>query len=262
MDQLEDKEKLPYQINEKLLIKIVDTREPIEIREKLLEIGWQQKAMTSGDYFFYSHDFKKIGIERKTVDDLLTSIGDRLARQLEQCFDFYDTTILIIEGSWKAVSEQDNIVSGRGIERSTWKSIWNYLHQFKRKGLIDELTVNEGHTIKRVNELYALYQKTYSTSGKSKDFDDDRILAFPSGVRGKTAIDCLNKFGSLKAVINAKPEEYLEVNNVGYKKAEKMWHHFNIDKRVEKNNDELLKSMVDNVDDVAKEEDGIQQRLV
>lgn len=210
----------------KLQPKVVDCREPQEIKDKLLEVGWTTSQLLSADYFFWSHDFKKIGIERKEINDLLNSIGDRLSRQLEQCFDFYDTTILLIEGSWKTVSAEDNMVSGKGIERSTWRMVWNYLHQFKRKGLIDELTVNSGHTVKRINELYALYQKPYSLSGKSKEFEDDRVLAFPSGCRGKTAMDCLMMFGSIDMLCKAKPEDLLHVPNVGQKKANLIWNHF------------------------------------
>ncbi len=239
-----------------IMPKIVDTREPEIIKTRMLELGWNAKALISGDYFFYDHDYKKIGIERKSVDDLLNSIGERLSRQLEMCLDFYDTTILLIEGSWKTVGTKDNMISGRGIERSTWKMIWNYLHQFKRKGMIDELTINEGHTIKRINELYALYQKPYSLSGKSKEFEDDRVLAFPSGCRGKTAKDCLEIFGSIKNICERKVEDFLIVPKVGEKKANLIWNHFN------KNCNEIREDRLDKLRSEVNSDEIKQERLL
>lgn len=207
-------------------LKIVDSNEPSDIRTKLLEVGWQQRSLTCGDYCFFSHDFKRIGIERKAVNDFLGSLGDRLSRQLETCLDYYDRTVLLIEGSWKTVSAEDHIVSSRGIERYTWTMVWNYLQRFQDKGITIQLTVNEGHTIKRVNELYALYQKSYSMSGASKEFEDDRILAFPSGCRGKTAISCLTMFGSIEMICKAKIQDLMHVPNIGEKKATLIYNHF------------------------------------
>jgi ERCC4-type nuclease len=207
--------------------KIVDSREPETIRMKLLEIGWTQKMLYFGDYMFITAEYKRIGITRKTVDDLLSSIGDRFSKQLEEMLDEYDRLILLIEGSWRMVSPQNNIVSGRGISYNTWSMVWNYLRRWQDKGYTLELTVDEGHTIQRLNELYALYQKTYSVSARSRDFTDDRILAFPSGCRGKTAQACLEKFGSLTRVCSATEDELMSIENIGLKKARLIRQHFN-----------------------------------
>jgi ERCC4-type nuclease len=211
---------------ERIQTKLVDTSEPVDIQEGLLETGWIRKRLVLGDYMFFNHEFKKVGIERKTVDDLLMSIGDRLSGQLEACLDFYDETILLIEGSWRTVSAEDNMVSYRGIERSTWKMVWNYLRQRQRSGVTLELTIDNGHTIKRLNELFALYQQPYSTSGNTKRFDDDRVLAFPSGCRGKTAQMCLGVFGSLELVSKASVERFDDLPDIGTKKAQRIWEHF------------------------------------
>ena len=216
--------------------KFVDSAEPGTIREKLLEVGWQQRRLYSGDYWFFSHDFKKVGITRKTVDDLLGSLsgskaedGKRrypLPKQLEEMLDEYPLKIILLEGSWKWVSPNQTIVSGRGIEYHTWSMVWNFLRRWFDKGFTLELTVNEGHTIQRLNELYALYQKPYSLSSATKDFTDDRVLAFPSGCRGKTALNCIAYFSSLVDVAVAAPEELQKVQDVGEKKAWLIYNHF------------------------------------
>ena len=100
---------------EKRSMKIFDSREPGSIRMKLHEIGWQQQQLYTGDYWFFTHDFKKVGIERKEVNDFMQSIGDRLSRQLENMLDHYDKSVLLLEGSWQKVAATNNIVTTRGL---------------------------------------------------------------------------------------------------------------------------------------------------
>lgn len=221
---------------QKIREKVVDSAEPGVIREKLLETGWLQKRLFAGDFFFFTHDFKKVGVTRKRIDDLLGSLsgtksedGKRrypLPKQLEEMLDEYPILIFLLEGSWKMVSPTQSIISNRGIEYHTWSMVWNFLRRWQDKGFTLELTVNEGHTIKRLNELYAFYQKPYSLSSATRDFTDDRVLSFPSGCRGKTAMQCLGHFGSLVEVAVAVPEELVKVEGIGEKKAWLIYNHF------------------------------------
>lgn len=216
-------EKLPN-----IRLKYVDSREPDNIRMKLLEYGWNQTQMESGDYSFQSNDYKWIGITRKTVTDLIGSIGDRFAYQLENMLDYYTVNIMIIEGSWSNL-RPDKVTKYNGdLSNMTWDSIWNWLHRWLAKGFVLELTTSPEHTIHRLNVLFALYQKSYSLNAKSKDYVDDRILAFPSGCRGKTAMSLL-KGRSLKEVVSMS-EDWYKANGekIGDKKAATIWNHFNI----------------------------------
>ena len=206
--------------------KIVDSNEPGILREKLLELGWEQQRLYTGDFSFFTGDYKKVGIERKEVGDLFNSLGDKLSRQLEQLLDQYDFRILLIEGSWKRLDSNEKVISGHGIERYTWDLVWNYLRRWQDKGVTLELTTSMGHTLRRLNSLYALYQKPYSLSAKSKEFGDDRVLAFPSGCRGKTSLAVLEQFGSLRAVACASPDQLQNVKLVGAKKANLIVTHF------------------------------------
>ena len=208
-------------------IKVVDSNEPGVIREKLLEIGWTQARLESADYWFFDIDYKKVGIERKEVNDFMASLGDRLANQLERMLDHYDTVILLLEGNWRNVAGKE-ILTSRGISYNTWAMAWNFIRSQQHKGVTIELTTSMGHTIQRVNELYAWYQRSSHTGGMShKTFVDDRIMAFPRGCRGKTAELVLAMFKSLVAVGNAEVSDLINVDGVGEKKAADIFAHFN-----------------------------------
>jgi len=211
-------------------VKLVDTREPdkkhIEIRSRLLETGWIQKRLWSGDYAFLTHQFHKVGITRKNTSDLLTSINEVWAKQLEEMLDYYDIKIILIEGSWANI--RPNVVLGSsGISYLTWDGIWNYLRRWFDKGFTLELTTSWQHTVDRLNKLYALYQKPYSISAKSKRYTDDRILAFPSGCRGKTAQQILDSGKSLVDIGQMSIEELKQYEKIGDKKADLIISHFN-----------------------------------
>jgi len=205
--------------------KVCDTAEPWEICEKLLEVGWERKKLWTGDYWWFSHSFQKVGVTRKTVEDLCASIGDTFSKQLEEMLDYYDIKILLLEGSWRFVFAS-SIISRRGVEYLTRDMVWNYLHRWMAKGFILELTTNMGDTIHRLNTLYALYQKPYSMSARTREFTDDRVLAFPSGCRGKTAMKILES-RSLKDVSLMGIDELMRIDGVGHKKAELTFNHFN-----------------------------------
>ena len=204
--------------------KIVDSNEPELIRTKLIELGWNQSRLTSGDFFFTTHDNYKVAITRKEVGDLMDSIGDTFSGQLEEMLDLYDINILLLEGSWKHVLEGQLIV--KGVTTQTWDIVWDYLHRWFAKGFIPELTTSVGHTIHRLNVLYALYQKPYSLSASTHRFTDDRVLAFPSGCRGKTAYAVLEACGSLFEVAKLSTEELDTIPEVGEKRASLIYSHF------------------------------------
>ena len=205
-------------------VKLVDTREPGELRTKLIELGWQQKYMFSADFAFLTHSYQKVGITRKSVDDMLGSINETWSKQLEEMLEFYDIRIILIEGSWNRI--RPSFVSSVG-NYLTWAGIWNYLRRWQDKGFTLELTASSTHTVKRLNELYALYQKSYSLSSMTHKFTDDRVLAFPSGSRGKTAQQILDNGKSLADIAIMSTEELKTYNKIGDKKASLIVEHFN-----------------------------------
>ena len=206
--------------------KIVDSREPSIIRDKLLEIGWYQQQLISADYSFLTCDYKKVGIERKAVGDFVSSLSERLIKQLYNMLDYYDFPILLLEGSWKMLEGQ--LVTNRGIELWGWSLVWNFIRTWQHRGITIEMTANEGHTVKRLNELFVYYQKPSHTGGVThRIVGDKRLLAFPEGVGIKTAEKILTKMGSLKAVANASYEQLIMCEDVGRKRAETIVAFYN-----------------------------------
>ncbi len=207
-------------------MKIVDSNEPWTIRQKLIEYGWEQKGLYSADYWFFSHNFKKVGIERKTVSDLLSSIGQRLSSQFEKMAEHYDYKILLLEGSWRIIAGR--VTTTQGITTWLMSTVWNYIRSWQDRGFTIELTSCEEHTIRRLNELYAYYQKPFHTGGISRNtYSDDRVLAMPTGCRGKTGMAVL-KGKSLAQVADMTPEALEQIDGIGSKKAQSIYNHFNL----------------------------------
>jgi ERCC4-type nuclease len=206
-------------------LRIVDSNEPESIRVKMLELGWTQGRLSSADYFMHTGDFKRVGVERKAVPDLLASLGDRLATQLAAMLDYYDVSILMIEGSLRNVNGQ--MYTARGIEQWSWDALWNFLQTWQMRGVTLQLSADEGQTVHRIANLFAYYQKATHTGGYTRrQVGDARILAFPSGVGEKTATGILKQFGSLRAVANARIDDLLGCEGVGPKRAEAIAVHF------------------------------------
>jgi len=207
--------------------KFIDTREPWELREKLIETGWEQKTLYYGDMMFQTHNYTRVIVTRKSTNDLLTSINEVWAKQLEMILDYNSEghNIILIEGSWANI--RPNVVLGAtGISYLTWDGIWNYLRKWQDCGFTLELTTSLNHTANRLNKLYAWYQKPQSMSSRSKLYKDDRILALPSGTRGATGLKVLQHFKSLQAIGNTAVEQLLAVEGIGNKKANLIFNHF------------------------------------
>lgn len=240
-------------------VREADTAEPFEIVGKLVETGWERNHLFSADYWFMTHSFQKCGITRKTTDDLLGSIflsegkAKELGKhsfkmQLSEMLDYYDFCKLLIEGNWSKIMSDD----------LTRKMTQSFLSRWQDKGFGIILSSSNAMTVKILNEQYALYQQPYSQVAKTKGFTDDRVLAFPEGTRGETALNCLEIFGSLKNVADATVEQLLMVPKIGPKKAEAIRNHFNKD--TEKNVLKESKQLVEIVE--VEMGTGIQEQTI
>lgn len=149
--------------------KVVDSAEPGIIAKKLIATGWTRERMPSGDYRFYTQDYQGVGITRKTISDLLSSINDKFGEQLAEMKRHFDIKIILLEGNWKTILPQRKLLTARGVEHYTWNTIWNFLRTWQDRGFTIELTFNQAHTIERLESLYNYYQKPIHTGGiKSK----------------------------------------------------------------------------------------------
>lgn len=216
-------------------IKIVDSAEPSEIRMRLLELGWRQQQLAIGDFCWWSCQYDKIIVTRKTTGDCLSSLNDNLAKQLEEILESAQIAILLIENPWKWTKDTGQLLTSRGLERHIKKEVLNYIHRWEAKGFILERTADWQDTVNRLNELYALYQKPYSLSARSKGYADERLLALPSGLRGQAGARLLNS-KSIRDIANMTAEQILrlKVDGIGKKRAELCYQHFNRKNSTEK----------------------------
>ncbi len=208
--------------------KAVDNNEPYDMRSRLLEVGWVQESLYAGDYHFLTINYKRVGIERKTVSDLISSLSnERLSDQLFRLVEHYDIKILLLEGKWGQVYD-GSILTAHGVTQWKWDTVWNFIQTWQDRGVTIQMTTNSGMTIQRLNSLYAYYQKASHSGGINRTIvGDPRLLAFPSGIGERLGSAILKEFGSLKAVANAQTEDFLVVEKVGLKKAQAIFDFYN-----------------------------------
>jgi ERCC4-type nuclease len=145
--------------------KTADSAEPSIITKKLIVAGWVRERMPSGDYCFYTQDWQRVGITRKTISDLLSSINDKFGEQLAEMKRHFDIRIILLEGNWRTILPQRKLLTTRRVEHYTWNTIWNFLRTWQDRGFTLELTMNQAHTVQRLEQLYNYYQKPLHTGG-------------------------------------------------------------------------------------------------
>ena len=211
----------------KRIMKIVDSNEPKIIRDELIKLGWEQDRLNSADFGFFTADNQPVGIERKTVTDLISSIEGRLPFQFYKQLEDYEINILLIEGKWGMQMNQ-MVVAGQ-IHNITWQAVWNFIRTWQDRGISLELTLDTGHTIQRIEELYQYYQKEAHSGGISrKTAGDSRLIALQcDGVGPKLAAAILDRCGTLQFAANA-DFVWLAKNipGLGMKKAMAVYNHF------------------------------------
>lgn len=204
----------------------VDSREPWDtIIEPLVETGWERDTLWHGDFYWLSYDMAKVGATRKTTTDLLTSLlSDIFPQQLEEMLALYDINILIHERAkgceYDRALDEFTIVTKEKVIRIPALPARNFIHTWQAKGFIFERTSSQKNTVNRLNELYAMYQKPYSTSAKSRRYRDERILALCSGLRGEKGYRLLSKF-SLREIFNMDIPQLQEQDGIGKIMAER-----------------------------------------
>ena len=208
-------------------MKIVDSREPEIIRKALIKTGWEQDTLKSADFGFFTADNRSVGIERKTVSDLASSIIGRLPLQFYKQLEDYEINILLIEGRWGM--QVNRIVAAGQMFNITWEAVWNFIRTWQDRGITVELTLDTGHTVQRIEELYQYYQKQEHTGGiDRKTTGDSRLIALQCpGIGPKLAAAILARYGTIQFVANT---DYVQlakdIPGLGMKKAMALYNHF------------------------------------
>lgn len=139
--------------------KIVDTREPAYIKDRLILLGWNCIALNVGDYSFRGYTGEYIGITRKTISDLIQSLTREFGSQLQKMLTRYNKRIILIEDTMLAIPPSYKFITPVGTGKITWDMCWNFLRTWQDQGFTIERTINNDHTIHRLESIYNYYQK-------------------------------------------------------------------------------------------------------
>ena len=187
--------------------------------EKFLTYGWVRKQLDAGDFLFYTHGERSVGIEAKTVQDITSRLGDA-RRELAQLIDIVDIPILLVFGKW--MRQSNDIVIG-GQQHLTWSHIWNLIETFQDSGLRFQMATSREHAFLRINQLFAYYQKGEHTSAlvARRAATDRRIASLMPvpGISKKLGKALLDNFGSLQGIATAKVSELETTPLIGPSKA-------------------------------------------
>ena len=201
-------------------LKIIDSREPFSIRKVFLDLGWDQQALPTGDWYWESSTGEPVGLERKAISDILGDLGGA-RKQLANLVSQRKIPILLIEGPWGKTGEY---ISGYQV---TWAQAWDMLQTLQDKGLRIQLTTSLEHTIQRVRELFMYYQDPVHQSGRVTHYNPqvESLMAIP-GVSQALALKLASHFPSIRSVADASVKELQGCPLIGAIRAESIFNFF------------------------------------
>lgn len=179
-----------------------------------------EKQLDVADYIVSEH----IGIERKTVDDFLTSFfNQRLFEQLEKLKSSFEKPLLIIEGDPMMLFESRNV------------------HPNSIYGALSSITLDYGVPIiwthspkvtasqiywiayrEQVKKNNCLQTRVCKRNKSAKGHQEFLVAGLPN-VNTKLSQRLLKEFGTVKKIFNAKEGRLMKVEGVGKKKAADIW---------------------------------------
>jgi len=185
-------------------------------------INVEIKSLPIADYIITGNNqegkFQEIGIERKTQTDFINSIIDkRIINQLIVLKENFEFPLLIIEGS-------DNLYELRDFHPNAIRGMLTSIALDYQVPIIH--TKNYRDTAAHINVIVKRLEKSkraLSLLSKRKPLtlkeQQEYIIESLPGIGPTLAKLLLNKFGNVKAIVNASEDELQEVDKIGKKKA-------------------------------------------
>jgi len=170
----------------------------------------EPQQLDVGDYVLSS----RIGVERKSVDDFLESlIGGKLFRQIAQLRDAYPRPVLILEG--------ENLLTKRNISH---KAIFGSLASINVDFGVPVITTKDSE--ETADLLHVMARREQKVDKKTVAIREEKtsmsfrkrqqfVIEGLPNISGILANRLLDRFGSIKNIINASEEELMEVRGVG-----------------------------------------------
>lgn len=210
----------------------VDKREPAILRE----IFSLESYLEAGDYSWKTEYGASVGIERKSLPDLISSIRrSTLWSELRRLVEHYDLSILLIEWTMK-LTETGGVKSystPEEIASISWDEIFNTLLSVQGIGIFVTYSRSEFHTPERLLALQAYFNKEEHKAWLSipkpaipagyLDHDLQQalgMLMLLPGIEQELATRLLKHFSSLRNILLSEPSQLKEVRGIGKIKAE------------------------------------------
>ena len=206
----------------------VDHRELDKMIELSKDFGFEVVSLKlgEGDYQSTPRTSLTLNIERK-ADDFIPSLFNQrhIYQQLKAMHDNPNVkaSYLMVTKPWEEIKED---MAERGIDH---KVLITYVGELILMGWPPVFIPNALDFIEIVEYLFrAYYEEPERAKAVNRAIDvvSYDIITFP-GVSDIIGVRLINHFGSIKAVINATPEELQEVKGIGEKLANQIYEMVN-----------------------------------
>ena len=206
---------------------IVDHRESKEIVKELYKhnIDVEIKSLISADFVMQVKDInnnvKDLGIERKTLMDFLNSIIDkRMFTQLIALKENFPLQLLIIEG-------KENIYQIRDFHPNSIRGMLSSIAiDYQIPTLFTKNHRDTAAYLALISKRLEKPKRNISLVSKRKPLtlkeQQEYIIESLPGIGPNLSKALLNKFKSVKSIMNAKEEKLKKIDKIGEKKSKLM----------------------------------------
>ena len=229
---------------------IIDRREVMEMVEHRhisgleelstrISIPLMEDTLEAGDFAFLDRSNESLGIERCSIPNLIYKLrnGD-LERQLSKCTENYSTVILLLEGVYDQVSgflaQYSKKREGDRYFRSRIEPSFRYTEIKALEVRLEELGIQVLESANfdcSISLVETIYQQRTKPEAEHTLFSKIRPIRIPvkmsanpavprlmglgSRIPEKVAIQLINKYGSIWAILHTPDKELLEMEGFG-----------------------------------------------
>ncbi len=209
-----------------------------EAYEELRRRGFKVavRKLEAGDFLIpATSGCEAVLIERKTIDDFLTSIIDgrlwsQLSRLSSVCREYNAKCILLLEGSVeRALSRRKIHPSAYMRALETAQESFNVIVvlSINKKTSIDWISARIKHCYKKKSSETSIQTIVYQPRRSFKDLNE-KVIYIASVIAGReTGLKLLKHFGTLRNLANASIHELLRIEGVGENRAKEVYYIFN-----------------------------------
>ena len=195
------------------------------------------RRLDAGDFLIpATGECEAILIERKTIDDFLTSIIDgrlwsQLSRLSSVCREYNAKCILLLEGSVERALRRRKIHPSaymRALETVQESFNTIVVLSIDKKTSIDWITARIKHCYKKKSGEAKVQTIAYQPRKSSFKNLNEKIIYVASVIAGReTGLKLLKHFGTLRNLANASIHELLRIEGVGESRAKEVYYIFN-----------------------------------